>query len=114
MIGYIAIYTRKAMHLMLVDAYEKYMNLAAFNQKKILGGSLMCYLVVNNFGERGSIAVQMQHGPRLRSLTHYIEEVRKGKGSQIITLSNPDAYKEYAPYDICSDEAEFVQKVLSM
>ena len=74
----------------------------------------MCYLVVNNFGERGSIAVQMKHGPRLRSLTHYIEEVRKGKGSQIVTLSNPDAYKEYAPYDICSDEAEFVQKVMAM
>mgnify|MGYP006916046325 CR=1 FL=1 len=45
----------------------------------------MCYLVVNNFGEHGSIAVQMQHGPRLRTLTHYIEEVRKGKGSQIVT-----------------------------
>jgi hypothetical protein len=56
----------------------------------------------------------MQHGPRLRTLTHYIEEVRKGKGSQIMTLSNPDAYKEYAPYEICSDESEFVQRVLAM
>ena len=74
----------------------------------------MCYLVVNNFGEHGSIAVQMQHGPRLRSLVHYIEEVRKGKGSQIMTLSYPDAYKEYAPYEICANESEFVQRVLAM
>lgn len=74
----------------------------------------MCYLVVNSFGERGSIAVQMEHGPRLRTLIHYIEEVRKGTNSQIITISNPDAYKEYAPYHICIDEADFIKKVLGM
>ena len=74
----------------------------------------MCYLVVNNFGEHGSIAVQMEHGPRLRKLTHYIEELRKDTHSQIITVSNPDAYKEYAPYHICNDEADFIQKVLAM
>ncbi|MCR5758710.1 MAG: hypothetical protein K6F95_12530 [Selenomonas sp.] len=71
-------------------------------------------MVVNNFGEHGSIAVQMQHGPRLRTLIHYLEEVKKGKESQIVTLSNLDAYKEYAPYEICANESEFVQKVMAM
>lgn len=36
------------------------------------------------------------------------------KGVQIMTISRPEAYMEYAPYQIIEDEQEFIQLVKAM
>lgn len=36
------------------------------------------------------------------------------KGVQIMTISRPEAYMEYAPYQIIEDEQEFIRLVKAM
>ncbi len=74
----------------------------------------MAYLVVNKFGRRGSIALQMSHGEEMIALRHMLEDRGDTAGLQVITLSSPDGYGEYAPYEICPDKDTFVKKALAM
>ena len=50
----------------------------------------------------------------LASLVSYLGLRTLDKGIQILTVSNPDIYGEYKPYNFVSSEKEFIDKVLDM
>ena len=73
----------------------------------------MCYLVAKKFNQVGSIALKVQHGKALSELSRRLTLKTLDKDIQIITISNLEAYKEYAPYKLMHTEAEFEKEVLT-
>lgn len=74
----------------------------------------MIYLVAKKINEIGCIALQTEIGDKLASLSRYLTLASLDKGVEIITLSDPNTFNEYAPYTIINDELEFINKVLQM
>lgn len=74
----------------------------------------MAYIVAKHRDVRGSIAIEMEAGNRLSGLDEYLSETVLGTGTQIVLLSHPDAYQEYAPCEIMTSEEAFIQRVLQM
>lgn len=71
----------------------------------------MCYLVAKDKNKHGSFALKTSHGVHLVELKKSLNREASGKGIQLVTISRPNAYGEYAPYQIVKDEEEFVQTV---
>lgn len=74
----------------------------------------MCYLVAKDTGKRGCYALKTVHGPELVALKRMLNQKVGAKGVQLVTISRPTAYGEYAPYSFAKDQAEFVDLVLGM
>ena len=74
----------------------------------------MCYLVAKKFNQVGSIALEIQHGKTLSELSKKLTLETLDNDIQIITISNLEAYKEYAPYKIIKDSSEFETAVLAL
>lgn len=74
----------------------------------------MCYLVAKKFQQQGCIAVETESGKALANLVTYLGLKMLDKGVQILTVSDPQMYGEYRPYNFVSSEKEFIDKVLSM
>ena len=72
----------------------------------------MCYLIATKIGQRGCIGVEIEGGRRMASLSQYLADSKPDV--QVVTVGNKEAYGEYAPYNICDSEVDFIQKVLSM
>ena len=70
----------------------------------------MCYVVARAVLGHGSIAVPLRRGQEVVQLKHRIRE-RYGDAIELLTISNPDAYGEYAPYTIAEDAEEFERMV---
>lgn len=71
----------------------------------------MCYLVAKDRNKRGAYALKTVHGSHLASLKRELNEAVKGKGIQLVTISRPTAYGEYAPYVFAENEDEFRKMV---
>ena len=74
----------------------------------------MCYLVAKDKNKHGSYALKTVHGSHLVGLKRELNEAVKGKGIQLVTISRPTAYGEYAPYVFAETEDEFRKMVMSM
>ncbi len=74
----------------------------------------MCYLIAKRYAGTGCLAVQTEGGKALASLVSYLGLKTLDKGIQILTVSDPDTYGEYKPYNYVSSEKEFISKVLDM
>lgn len=74
----------------------------------------MCYLVAKNKNAHGCFAMKMRHGKHLAELKRKINEQVVEKGIQLVTISRPTAYGEYAPYIFIHDEDEFEKTVRKM
>lgn len=74
----------------------------------------MCYLVVKDKDKHGSVALKTKHGPHLAELSDQLDREVVGKGIQIVTISRPSAYGEYAPYTFVKDEDELKKVVEAM
>lgn len=74
----------------------------------------MCYLVAKKHSEPGCLAVQTKGGKALAGLVTYLGLTMMEKDVQILTVSSPEAYGEYKPYQFVSSEKEFISKVLDM
>lgn len=74
----------------------------------------MCYLVVKNKSKRGCIALKTTHGQHLVSLKRTLNDSLKEKGIQIVTISRPTAFGEYAPYSFAQSESEFISAAQKM
>ena len=74
----------------------------------------MCYLIAKKFNETGCIALQTEIGDKLASLSRYLTLATLDKGIQIITVSDPSTYNEYAPYNFVATEKDFINKTLEM
>lgn len=75
---------------------------------------MMCYLVAKDFNKQGSIAFKTRHGKALAELSKNLTDSTMLKGIQIVTISRPEAYGEYAPYTIIDTEFAFIEQVKQM
>ncbi len=76
----------------------------------------MCYLIAKDTKKHGCFAIKTTHGKHLVQMKKRIERCCVAqKGVQLVTISRPTAYGEYAPYQFASSEEEFrKKKVIAM
>ena len=74
----------------------------------------MPYLVAKDFYRHGCYAMPGEHGPELVELKHDWQAATSLEHLQLVTISCPAAYGEYAPYTIVKDREEFIRLVLQM
>lgn len=74
----------------------------------------MCYLVAKDKNAHGCYAMKTTQGWHLVELKRRINSAVAEKGIQLVTISRPTAYWEYAPYTFVHDEAEFEELVMKM
>ena len=63
----------------------------------------MCYLIAKDRDLHGCYALKTNHGRHLVELKRAVGY----KGVQLVTISRPTAYGEYAPYHFVDTEQEF-------
>ena len=71
----------------------------------------MCYVVVKKRNSLGCCAYRTQHGKKLVELKNKIPAKSE---LQVITISKPSAYNEYAPYVFAHSESELLEMVDKM
>lgn len=74
----------------------------------------MCYLVAKDKNKHGCYALKTEHGQHLADLKEELDDVVMSHGIQLVTISRPSAFGEYAPYNFISSEEEFKKTVLAM
>lgn len=67
----------------------------------------MCYLVAKNRYAHGCNALKTTQGKHLVELKRELNEAVGYNGVQLVTISRPTAYGEYAPYHFVDTEEEF-------
>ena len=74
----------------------------------------MCYLVAKDPEKHGCYALKTSHGKALVELKRLLNCEVGNKGIQLVTISRPIAYGEYAPYFFAKDSNEFIGLVRAM
>ena len=74
----------------------------------------MCYLVAKDTEKRGCYALKTTHGEHLVNLKRTLNKEVGVKGIQLVTISRPTAYVDYAPYTFAKNEQEFKALVRDM
>lgn len=71
----------------------------------------MAYLIARKRESHGCFALKVTHGKNLVELKRRLNQAVGYKGIELITISRPIAYCEYAPYQFIDTEQEFEQLV---
>lgn len=71
----------------------------------------MTYLIAKKFDHPGCLAVNVKPGKELAELVSEMGKKYLDKGIQILTLSNPETFGEYKPYQFLETLDEFIEKV---
>ena len=71
----------------------------------------MCFLVAKNIDEPGSIALQMQGGKDIIAFKKMLDSEFGHAKLQLITISRPSAYGEYAPYSFVDSKEKFKTEI---
>lgn len=71
----------------------------------------MCYVVAKKRNALGCYALRTKHGKELVALK---KKLSPKEELQIVTISKPSAYGEYAPYIIAHSEEEFLGLVKAL
>ena len=74
----------------------------------------MCYLIAKDRDGHGWYALKTKHGKHLVEIKRELNKALGLKGVQIVTISRPVAYGEYAPYHFIETEQEFMSLVKAM
>ena len=74
----------------------------------------MCYLIAKDVNKQGCFALKTRLGKELAALTRELNELAPRRGIQIVTISRPTAYGEYAPYTFVDSEEELKEAVKAM
>ena len=64
----------------------------------------MCYLVAKDKNVHGCYALKTRHGSHLVELKRRINQQVVARGIQLVTISRPTAYGEYAPYTFVEEK----------
>lgn len=67
----------------------------------------MCYLIAKERDAHGCYALKTRHGKHFAELKRESNEAVGYKDVQLVTISRPTAYGEYAPYHFVDMEQEF-------
>ena len=71
----------------------------------------MCYVVVKDFNKTGCIAYKTEHGESLVRLKRNLRNSITNKNIQLVTISRPTAFREYAPYRFANSEKELYEMI---
>ena len=74
----------------------------------------MCYIVAKDRNKQGCYALKSRIGKDLAKYTRELNKAISKDGIQIIVISRPTAYGEYAPYVFVDSEEKFKKLVLEM
>lgn len=74
----------------------------------------MCYLIAKDVKTHGCYALRTQIGDHLVQLKEDLDSIVASHGIQLVTISRPCAFGEYAPYHIIEKESEFITLVTNM
>lgn len=74
----------------------------------------MCYLIAKDRESHGCYALKTEHGKSIVELKRKLNKAVGYKGVQLITLSRPTAFGEYAPYHFIDTEEEFERLVMAL
>lgn len=74
----------------------------------------MCYLIAKDKNTQGCYALKTHHGKHLATIKRRMNEQVATKGIQLVTISRPTAYGEYAPYTFVENETKFKKIVEEM
>lgn len=74
----------------------------------------MCYLVAKDVNSHGCYALKTELGNHLVELKKNLNNLVADFGIQLVTISRPSAFGEYAPYSFAKDEEEFIKLVTNM
>ena len=74
----------------------------------------MCYLVAKDVNTHGCFALKTKLGQHLVELKRQLDDLVAHKGIQLVTISRPTAFGEYAPYTFVKSEPEFIELVSNM
>lgn len=77
-------------------------------------GKQMCYVIAKDRYAHGCIAFETVHGKHLADLKRSLNEALGNTGVEIMTISRPEAYGEYAPYHFVQTEEEFIKQTLAL
>ena len=64
--------------------------------------------------QHGCYALKTKHGEHLAEMRKELDDLLVGSGIQLVTLSRPTAFGEYAPYRFVDTETEFRTIVAGM
>ena len=74
----------------------------------------MCYLIAKDFNKNGCTAFKTAPGRSLSGFVKRLEEEKNNDDIELVVISRPVAYGEYAPYSFVHSEEDFRSAVLSM
>jgi hypothetical protein len=74
----------------------------------------MIYLVAKSRNKHGCYAWRTTSGQHIVKIKRSLHINAKTKNVQIVTISRPSAYGEYAPYTFVHSEQEFLEKANSL
>ncbi len=74
----------------------------------------MCYVLAKDINRQGCVAFQTRLGKELSALIQELNDLAPRRGIQIVTISRPTAYGEYAPYSFVESEEELKEAVKEM
>lgn len=74
----------------------------------------MCYLIAKDRESHGCYALKTEHGKSIVELKRKLNKAVGYKGVQLVTLSRPTAFGEYAPYHFIDTEEEFEHLVMAL
>ena len=60
----------------------------------------MCFLIAKDRESQGCLALKTKHGKHLVELKRELNQAVGYKGVQLVTISRPTVYREYAPYHL--------------
>ena len=72
---------------------------------------MMCYVVVKDFNKAGCIAYKTEHGEKLVKLKQNLRNSIDNKNIQLVTISRPTAFREYAPYQFADSEQQLYEMI---
>lgn len=70
----------------------------------------MAYVLVKKFSEQGCLAVKLKNGEEVAGIRRYLNARLNGTDKQVITISRPEAWGEYALYTVLQSVGDFIDK----
>lgn len=71
----------------------------------------MTYLIAKRFDAPGCLAVRTEAGKSLAELVSKLGKNYLEKGVQILTVSDPEVYGEYKPYQVVDSLEKFISQI---
>lgn len=75
---------------------------------------MSCYIIAKDINKRGCVALKTKIGQELADLNEELNRIVTKHGIQIVVISRPTAYGEYAPYSFVQNSDELKEAVKRM